>query len=330
MLRKGLKTAWRFLDKLSLGLAQKILSKVHKRWSRGRVRSWKPRSSIEVKHKMAEPGPKEVGVFIHVYYEDYLPRLNKVLSEFREYYPLVEFFFTSPKAEIVQTLEGMKLKHANLSKVVLSQNRGRNFGPLFVSFPKEIRDFEFVVHIHTKKSTHEKREYAQEWADLLWGNLLENTEVFKRNLSVMRDTSSASLLYPVDLNLQHPTCYGWKQARIIKIPDLDENLFGSRKDGQRFPFPIGGMFMARSAWLTGVFLRRKWSYSDFPEESGQIDMTSQHMIERLLGVAQLELEVGLTQIAFFPGLNLWTTDTSFVNADQRQGTDSTQVGFFGV
>jgi lipopolysaccharide biosynthesis protein len=320
MLKKGLKTAWGFLDYLSLGLAQKILSKFHKKWSRGRVRSWKPRSTIEVRHNIAKPGLKEVGVFIHVFYEDYLPRINKVLSEFSEYFPLVEFFFTSPKAEIVQSLEDMKLKHSNISMVVLSQNRGRNFGPLFVSFPKQMRDFEFVIHIHTKESTHQKREYAREWADLLWGNLLENREAFKGNLSAMRDISSASLLYPVDLNLHHPTSYGWKQARIIAIPDLDENLFISRKDGQRFPFPIGGMFMARSTWLTRVFLRRKWSYSDFPEEGGQIDMTPQHMIERLLGVAQLELEAGLTQIAFFPGLDLWTTDTSFVNADQRQGT----------
>lgn len=317
MLRNWAKGAWRILDRLPLGFAQRVLTSAHKKWSRGRVSSWRPHSRIEETVETSNPKQKEVGVFIHVYYEDYLPRLNKVIAEFEEHLPHVEFFFASPKEDIVQALQNTKTRNSNVSKVVLSENRGRNFGPLFVEFPMEIREFDFMVHVHTKKSLHQRTEYAKEWSDLLWNNLLENRDVFLENLEAMRGNLQAQLLYPVDLELQHPTCYGWKQARIQEIPDLDDELFLIREEGRRFPFPIGGMFMARSTWLNSVFLRRKWSYADFPEEKGQIDLTTQHMIERLLGVAKTSVESNLTQIAFFPGLNLRTTDTSFVYSDQK-------------
>lgn len=280
-----------------------------------RVSKWRPSTIIIPTKLLNAPKKNEVGVFIHVYYADYLPRVEKILLKYSEVLPAVVFNFTATDSQVFGSLQELAGRCPNVGLVRLCANRGRNFGPLLFGFQDVIPDFKFVIHLHTKKSLHANEEVGKKWADFLWGNLLEDVEIFQNNLSLFR-SENVSLLYPVDLKLLPPKNFSWANSRAyiplgLQVPP-ESNLLGI----DRFPFPAGGMFMASSAGLKNSLLTRRWSTDDFPYEFGQTDGTAQHALERLVGLLSGRGGSSFTDhIVFFPSLGLYTSDTSFCNAD---------------
>jgi lipopolysaccharide biosynthesis protein len=289
-----------------------------------RVSPWRPKTFVTPARLVQAPRPQEVGVFVHVYYAHYLPRIKKILARYARAFPNVVFHFTSTDDEVHSNLIDLSKEFSNVGLVRLCLNRGRNFGPLLVAFQDEIPKFKFIIHLHTKKSLHADKVLVKRWANLLWGNLLENLEVFKNNLSLLRGDERLTLLYPIDLKLFPPHYFTWGRS-LENIP-LEAVRSSAQKplDVDRFPFPIGGMFMASSVGLAESLLFRRWSPEDFPEELGQTDATIQHALERLIGY--LSWKGGNSpneQIVFLPRYGAYTTDCSFCSADLTLDAEKT-------
>ena len=297
-------------------LKNKVLVAASQILRRHRVSQWRPSSLLTPAKLVYPPRHQEVGVFVHVYYSQYLPRIEKILAVYATTFPNVTFNFTSTDAKLHSSLLDLANQYSNVGLVRLCINRGRNFGPLLVSFQDEIKKFEYIVHVHTKLSLHANKKVGEKWADLLWGNLVENLDIFQNNLSLFREDRNFSLLYPIDLKLFPPSNFTWAHSREHVPTELAKASEGKSLEADRVPFPIGGMFMASSKGLTKSLLTRRWSTEDFPEELGQTDGTVQHALERVIGY--LSWKGGAypkEHIVLFPTLGAYTSDTSFCLAD---------------
>ncbi len=252
--------------------------------------------------------PVKIAIVLHIYYEDYVDR-------FCNYISLLDFtidvFVTVPNSKIAQTAEDKFRKSQNVNRVEVAivPNRGRNFAPLFVEFGHKLLQYEIFGHFHSKKSLFTGTEQS-EWANYLFDALLDPARC-RYHISLLADeTSKVGLIYPTTPPQLPFFANHWLQN--VQSAKTLERITGTKVTQYGFiTYPIGGMFWARSSALVSL-LSANWSYELFPIESGQIDGTLHHGIERFVSVA-CEAS-GHKKVAFHPELNVAFEDDSYVFA----------------
>lgn len=295
--REELQITGRFTD------AMRFLSKVIARKLIG-PGAWKP---TRLNEAMPASGEGEGIAFVfHLFYPDYLDRVQKVVANF----PKSHYFVSTTSEEIArktsELFRGLEVPVA----VRIVPNVGRNFGPLFVEFSKELREFPFFVHLHTKRSTFLDYATANVWSDRLWQTLGENKNILLRVLHLMRENESLKIAYPDVSDLIAPINFRMGNNRSPATDLLEKASLSKRflLEGS-FAFPAGGMFLARTSAIEPI-LQAKLTYSDFPDELGQRDATPQHALERLIGVlAQAD---GGEHLVYLPTEDFFTVETSYV------------------
>lgn len=265
------------------------------------------RSFVEEPCKDFSPDFESVGYFVHLFYMDYAQRFVDALDADLS---IVNVHVSTPSHQIKAFLESWKKESGREVDIVLAPNRGRNFGPLLVDFRKSILRYEFIVHIHSKKSSHQNRRMANNWADRSWLLLFENKQLLRRSLSLIQSRSDISVMSPLVSDLIPPESFSWlcnepAGARLAK-------RLGISSSDSRFAFPAGGMFLARTEVLRALF-DLEWKRDDFPEENGQIDGTTQHAVERIIGV--LASKHSARQVFFDFKSSRFTDDSSFLISD---------------
>jgi glycosyltransferase involved in cell wall biosynthesis len=220
-----------------------------------------------------------VALHIHAYYPEMLSSLldrlavNKVSAD----------LFISVKNDQAKSLVAdICLKHG-LSNVDIRAvpNRGRDIGPLLITFGKHLVDnYEIIGHVHTKSSPHvQNRSFANAWTEFLFENLLGGEKggaMADRIVAAMHQDPRVALVFPDD-----PHVVGWTLNR-----DYAESIASKLDISQlpkQFDFPIGTMFWIRSDALTR-FVACNLDWDDFPAEPVPIDGTKLHALERLFGL----------------------------------------------
>lgn len=272
---------------------------------------WTPKSVIEpleIQHQMS---PREVAFVIYCYFPEYVERVKRLIAKFNDSHPAVDFYVASPDLEIVSKFRKIQSEFKALKAVTISQNRGRNFGPLFVEFSTAMMNYEYVVHLHSKRSSHSRKRTSSLWANSLWRAMGEDTEIFESFVQEFRTNSEIAIAYSLVESLFPPRAFSWgtngSETRATfeaGVPKLRDTM-----DSDRFPFPAGGMFIFRTCSFKSL-LTMHWSYEIFPEETGQLDGTAQHVLERLMGF--IPHSEGQKQLVFLERSQVFTTDTSFI------------------
>lgn len=179
------------------------------------------------------------------------------------------------KREVEALLSGAGLTPSML-KIV--PNRGRDIGPLFTAFPELFASgYEFIGHVHGKKSVKLGADFAQQWAAFLYENLLGGKyPMLEIILGKMQADPGIGFVFPDD-----PHVVGW-----------EENHSHAQELGKRMGvadflragsinFPVGTMFWARTQALE-PFLKLNLQWEDYPEEPLPYDGSVLHAMERLL------------------------------------------------
>lgn len=265
---------------------------------------WRPSTLVEQPARNADLS--RVAFVLHIFHPEYVERVQKLASS----YPDSSFYVTTPSSEIAARIEGLLEKHEVTHRIKVVPNIGRNFGPLFVEFSKELESFTYFIHLHSKRSVFLKSAKAIEWADRCWRLLAEEKELLLRSLNLMRLDSSISIAYPDVSDLVAPINFRFGMnrpaaERLLEKAGLPADLLVSNA----FGFPVGGMFLARTSALREL-LEAKLVYDDFPEELGQRDGTTQHAIERLVGI--LASTNGGQHLVYLDGSDCFTTETTYV------------------
>lgn len=235
------------------------------------------REEIPTNTAFPEFNPR-LAIHVHLYYLDALPALEARLSAFPA---PVDLFVSVPDEAPVAEIEARirRLIRGNLS-IERVPNRGRNFAPLFVTFARALREYDFVGHIHTKKSLHSGREQLL-WRDHLWSGVLGSPGVVHR---IFRAFASDPKLLLVSSD-RYPGIPFWANHWLQNMDQANALAARLRLDkpvANFVDYPVGGMFWAKRR-LMEPFFDLNLTYDDFPAESGETDGALHHALERLVG-----------------------------------------------
>jgi hypothetical protein len=219
-------------------------------------------------------GAPNVAVVLHAFHAELLP-------EFRAYLDHIPFpadLFISTDTE--EKRDSVTANFSNWTKggveVRVTPNRGRDIAPKLVGFAAAHDRYEYVLHVHTKSSLHTSGLGG--WRGYLLDTLLGCSAVIHGVFEAFARAPRLGMIAPQHIEYLRPWIrWGENHAQA---KELAARMGFPLPPTAPLDFPSGSMFWARSAALRPL-LDLHLSVDDFQAESGQIDGTLAHAIERL-------------------------------------------------
>jgi lipopolysaccharide biosynthesis protein len=213
-----------------------------------------------------------LAVIVHAFYLDVLEDMLPIFSE----YPLyVEFFFTTA---IYQThaLKALLRDFKHKYEILPVENRGRDVAP-FLEVLRSVwsRKFQYILKLHTKKSTH--REDGDRWRNDMLSHIAPITQV-DAILSLLDTDQKIGVVGPKDHILSMTAFWG---ANAAHVDSLCRRMGMSDVETEKAVFVAGTMFIARLEALEPL-MGLSLTTADFEKEDGQVDGTLAHAIERAI------------------------------------------------
>jgi|GEM_PF-1649569 len=257
-----------------------------------RLREWKARKAIGVPHfappiddwslavplsyetevwKSASP---ELVVICHMFYPE-------MANEFQGYLKNIPFPFDLLITTDSQEKRAVIAHHFSQWKqgkieIRIAPNRGRDIAPKLITCRDAYDKYEFILHIHTKKSPH--HAHWGGWRHYLLETLLGSEKIVESVFESFRSDSKLGMISPQHYApIRNWIGWGWNfenAKKFARAMNINISLNG------RIDFPSGSMFWARSAALKPL-LNYNLSLDEFPIEDNQDDGTLGHVIERL-------------------------------------------------
>jgi len=225
------------------------------------------------------PAPGSVALHVHAFYPELLSELVARLSVNRARPDL--FVTISEQTTEQPVTRAFRDYRGKVVDVRLVPNRGRDIGPLLTALGAELAHaYEFVGHVHTKKSTvYTDVSLAVAWYRFLIANLLGAPSIPMADtvLAAMNADPTLGLVFP-----DEPTAVGWGLNRPAA-----ETLAAKLGIGDlpaAFMFPVGSMFWARTSALAPM-LALGLDWDDYPDEPVPADGTILHAVERLFALS---------------------------------------------
>jgi glycosyltransferase involved in cell wall biosynthesis len=215
-----------------------------------------------------------VAIHIHVYYLDILKEIldRVLLNKIRP-----DIFITLSNDVILPGLNQLISNFPDFNiEIILVENRGRNLRPLFKDVGPLLWDkYEYIVHLHTKKSPHADPELVNDWRNFMFDLLVGGDDtkgMMDRIFSGFLDMPNVGLIFPSD-----PNIIGWDLNLPYALEIAKNFQINHLKD--EFNFPVGGMFWIKASALK-VFNGLSEKY--FPVEPLPSDGSYLHALERLM------------------------------------------------
>lgn len=236
----------------------------------------------------------KIAVHIHLYYLD-------LLKEFYSYLENIPFefdvFVSTPVHNNIGIIKRKLRKIRFCNKVVVkhSSNIGRDFGPMFFLFGKDISQYKYLLHIHTKKSLRMGCE-QNGWRKYLLGNLIGDSVLIMNYINLM-EAENVGLCYPqafIDI-----PCWGHTWLQSFDIAKSFYTMLDIKDE--YLSFSPGSMFWCKVDALRQLF-DMNLTEEDFGPEEGQDEGTLAHTLERV--TALLAKHNKLDYAVFYPSERL--------------------------
>lgn len=228
-----------------------------------------------------------VAVVLNCYYTDLLDELLGRLTGIPVPFDL---FVTNTSGELVSL--PATLGHMRHGIVLDCENRGRDILPMVQLVNSgHLDSYELILKIHTKKSPWREAHQSLSgtgaaWKDSFLQALLPSAEGVAQILTAFADDPYLGIV-TADGSVAGPEHWGGDKRiteQLLRRIELD-------LDGRTLRFPAGSMYWCRGFVLQGLRSLNLIA-DDFDEEDGQIDGTTAHAVERIVGL--LTEEAGLT------------------------------------
>ncbi|MDI6025353.1 rhamnan synthesis F family protein [Corticibacterium sp. UT-5YL-CI-8] len=257
-----------------------------------------------------------VAVHMHVFYEEYLEEMCSSLANIPVDFTLfVSLTVDQFETEDIRNRLRNDLPHVRTIIIRETPNRGRDIAPFLVEFGKEIAEFDLVLHIHSKRTLHNPAHVG--WRRYLLHCVCGNRDTVSQMLnSFYEDEKMGAIFPPYYPTLRLQPSWGRNYGKVASI--LEKMRLGSAPvDCPNYP--AGSFFWARTAALKPL-LMGALSLEDFDVESGQIDGTTAHAVERLFGLLPLKLgyksEARYTDVAYNL-VNFYSRERTFTERPDR-------------
>lgn len=223
----------------------------------------------------AYPAPQ--AVVLHLYYRDLWPEFAKRLQEQSFDFDLIVTLPEDPQSPDA-AIRAAILRDFPQARIYSFPNHGRDLLPfLHLAQAGILAPYRAVCKIHTKKSPH--RTDGAAWRGQLLDAVLGAPALIQARLARFLTLEPKAGIWIADGHiLRGDSWWGANRARTTQLIE--------RLDLPRTP-PLG--FAAGSIfWISGGLLREiaqlPLSTQDFELETGQVDGTTAHALERLLGI----------------------------------------------
>lgn len=219
----------------------------------------------------------DLAVIIHLYYPEMWEKFRVKLKNINVPFDL---FISIPKEFETIEINNVSEYHKKTNKVVVP-NRGRDVLPFFmiVNRIKKLDNYKYILKLHTKKSLHITDGSA--WLDDLLDCLVPvNISGLIKTLAKKNTGIIGAHGHLVSLE-RH---IGGNEAKIVELLKNNIGIEASKYifNKSRYPYFASTMFWCRVDFLEPL-LDAYFMPSDFDSEKGQIDGTTAHAIERILG-----------------------------------------------
>lgn len=217
-----------------------------------------------------------IAIQAHVFYPELISEICDYLDNIPYAYDL--YITTNEKYKAVYIDRYLKDNcSANRYFIEITENKGRDVVPFIRQMKNHIRKYEYICHIHTKKSLH--NDIGDVWRKYLYDNLLGSKEVVRQIFYLFESQQDIGVIFPENMtNLKDFIEWGSNKELaqwLFRRMDMEES-----KLVEDIIFPAGNMFWARTTAVRNIF-EIDYKDSDFPEENNQVDGTIMHAIERI-------------------------------------------------
>ncbi|MFB2584772.1 glycoside hydrolase family 99-like domain-containing protein [Herbiconiux liukaitaii] len=274
------------------------------RWASSRTNRLKALYPGEWKKQFtSEPTTSRVAVVVHVFYTDLVPQILESLAALPVQFDLLVTNASGTPLEI--DTSGMP----NLDRLQVFDiaNHGRDILPL-VSLVNAglLDDYELVFKVHTKKSAWREGHAelggsGDQWRESFFEELVGSVENVTRVLEEFAGDPSLGILTSSG-NVLGPEFWGGDRdivGALLRRIQLDLDVDGLR-------FAAGSIY-----WIRGFILQGLRSFElsagDFETEAGQVDATTAHAIERIIGIVAGEAGYGIRDTTTLPALEAGST-----------------------
>ena len=238
---------------------------------------WRQHSAIPFE------SPARIGVVMHVFYAELVPEILEHLRAIPAPFDLI--VTNASGASLMLDLTGLPLLRNHV--VADIENRGRDILPLVsVVNAGWLDPYQLVLKVHTKRSTwragHELAGNGEQWKDELLAALLGDEDNVRGILNSFAGDSTLGLLTG-DGSVLGKEYWGDNQAvtahllRRLELALVEETL----------AFAAGSMYWTRGFVLQGL-RALNLGPEDFEDEAGQVNATTAHALERLMGIVTAE------------------------------------------
>lgn len=233
--------------------------------------------SVSVPLSFAEISTLKCGktaAIIHLYYEDLAGEFQSYLSnvpvDLDVYISTTDAF----KAAAIECVFAGWNKGSVEVRIV--PNRGRDIAPKLVSFSDVYSRYEYILHIHGKRSAHANA--LSPWRHFLLESLLGTPQVVASILYTFEQDPNMGVIAVQHFEpMRHWLNWG---GNFVNAQKLASKMGFTLNESDPLDFPSGSMFWARTSALKPL-LNMELKTEDFDVESNQVDATLAHAIERI-------------------------------------------------
>lgn len=144
--------------------------------------------SLETRRK------RRIAVHLHLFYPELSGKMASALGlipfPFDLYVTIADREHENEARDVFSRLDRL-----NRLDIRWTENRGRDIAPFIVACGAELADYDFILHLHTKKSPHNRRLTA--WLDYLLELLLGSPENIRSILEAFDSRADLGMLFPV-------------------------------------------------------------------------------------------------------------------------------------
>lgn len=268
--------------------------------------------------------PGTIAIQAHIFYADLLDEIAAACANMPYKF---DALISVVDAAIVDRVRAAFEKISNAEKIIVRvvPNRGRDVAPLVVGFGDLLPAYDFMLHIHSKKSLYTGAEQMN-WRQYLFDALIGSPERVRKIFRAFVDNANVGVIYPRPADNVPYSAFTWLSNRAVGMELLRRTGIAPNRTDY-FDFPAGTMFWARTKVLR-KFFAAGLTIDDFPPEAGQNDGTIAHAFERSVLLAAIN--EGMSYYEFEPTTEAHSVNLGSKNLWQYYGRTAREVREFVI
>ena len=265
--------------------------------------------------------PGKIAIQAHIFYLDLLDEMATYCANMPyKFDALISIVDGSAADKVRNTFK--KIPNVEKCVVRVVPNRGRDVAPFLVGFGDLLPQYDFIAHIHSKKSLYTGNE-QQNWRKYLFEALLGTPERLRKIFKAFDENPRVGLIYPQPSTIMPYIACTWLSNRAVG-QNLLQRMNIPMPKTTYFDFPVGTMFWARGNALR-KFFKLGLTIEDFPPEQKQNDGTIAHAFER--SVALATTSEGMDFYEFSPADESYSINIGMKNLWQYFGHNAKEVSY---